>query len=95
MSDELLSSNSTFSSSKQLSKTDAVGKVLKDSDSKSKEEPHFSLISEIDFVHLLIELLAEHIEEIIHSKGSLAIKSLKPSQKSFACDKFSSLFKYL
>ena len=34
--------------------------------------PHDFLISSMDFVHLTIELFAEHIEEITHSNLSLA-----------------------
>ena len=43
--------------------------------------PHDFLISSMDFVHLTIELFAEHTEEITHSNLSLAKNNLKSLQK--------------
>jgi hypothetical protein len=50
---------------------------------------------EIDFVHLLMELFAEHIDDMMHSKGSGAKKSLKPLQNSLISASSAWLCKYL
>ena len=58
--------------------------------SNSNLFPQFDFILSTDLVHRAIELFAEQMDEMMHSKGSLAMNNLSPLQKSMESISFSS-----